>query len=116
MRERLILTSAARTLAETRAPDLLRSRITTLLADPGVAERVRRRLHRAQDAASRNGDMAGTPPCLRASADIARAPTLVRNGHCRQVCRSIDCLCGQYPRALGDAEIAEGRRRQPLAV
>ena len=116
MRQRIILASAARTLAETSATDLLRSRIATLLGDPGVAARVRLRLSRGRDAKAGGGDMAGTPPCLRAGADVTRTPALVGKGRCRLVCRSVDCLCGQYPRSLSAAEIAEGGRRQLMAV
>lgn len=116
MPERLILSSAASSLAETSASDLLRSRIATLLADPGVAERVRRRLGRADGAAPAGDDGAGTPSCLRATAALTRLPVRIGRDHCRTACQSVDCLCGQYPRALSDGEIAAGRQRVLVAV
>ena len=99
---------------DSAATALLRSRIAVLLRDPAVAQRLSRRLARgAEDAAL---DMAGTPPCLRAAGVAPRSPVLVKSGRCRAACRSVDCLCGRYPRSLSDQEIEHGRRLEALAV
>jgi hypothetical protein len=93
--------------------ELLRSRIAILLGDPAVARRASRRLARAAEA--RPVDMAGSPPCLRAAGAVRAAPLLlVKSGRCRSICRSVDCLCGRYPRILTDREIEDGRRLEAL--
>lgn len=91
----------------------LRARIATLLADPGVAERVRLRLARAPALA----DVAGTPPCLRAVLPDREGPSpvLVRAGLCVAACGGIDCLCGRYPPRL-DAREIDRSRLERLAV
>lgn len=95
------------------ATALLRSRIAILLGDPAVARRVGRRLARAAEAQPVH--LAGSPPCLRAGGAGARgAPMLVKSGRCRTICRSVDCLCGRYPRMLTDREIEDGRRLDAL--
>jgi hypothetical protein len=94
--------------------DDLRARIARLLGDPGVAARVRRRLAAAEEAAAR--ERPGTPPCLRAPDGAACLPALVGSDLCRAACRSVDCLCGRYPRRLSEQEIRDGRARAPLAV
>jgi hypothetical protein len=94
--------------------ELLRSRIAILLGDPAVAQRIGRRLARAAEAQPL--DIAGTPPCLRAAGMARAAPVRVKSGHCRTICRSVDCLCGRYPRILTDREIEDGRRLDPLLV
>jgi hypothetical protein len=95
-------------------PEHLRSRIALLLGDPFVAERVRRRIALAEETAAR--ERAGTPPCYRARDDAAFLRTLFGNDRCRTRCRSVDCLCGRYPRALSIEEIDLGRTLEPVAV
>lgn len=92
----------------------LRSRIAILLGDPAVAQRVSRGLARVAEAQS--VDIAGSPPCLRAAGAARGAPVLVKSGRCQTVCRSVDCLCGRYPRILTDREIEDGRRLDALLV
>jgi hypothetical protein len=94
--------------------DRLRARIAILLSDPGVASRVSRRLAPRVEAAVRQ--RAGTPPCLRATNGAGYLPALLGADRCRAVCRSVDCLCGRYPRALSEQEIVDGRLCEPLAV
>jgi len=96
------------------ATEVLRSRIAILLREPAVAQRVGRRLVRAAEASADH--MAGTPPCLRAERATLPAPVLVKSGRCRDICRSVDCLCGRYPRSLSTREIDDGRRLETLAV
>lgn len=95
-------------------PDHLRSRIALLLGDAGVAERVRRRLALAEEVAAR--EQAGTPPCYRARDGALCLRTLFGSDRCRSRCRSVDCLCGRYPRALSIEEIDLGRTLEPVAV
>ena len=90
----------------------LRSRIAILLHDPAVAQRVGRRLARAAEA--QPVDIDGSPPCLRAADAALRLPVRVKGGRCRTICRSVDCLCGRYPRTLSDREIEDGRRLAAL--
>ena len=93
---------------------LLRSRIAILLGDPAVARRVGRGLARRAEAQPM--DIAGSPPCLRAAGEARSAPVLVKSGRCRTICRSLDCLCGSYPRILTAREIEDGRRLDALLV
>lgn len=95
------------------SPDL-RARIAVLLLDPAVAARVRRRLDRAADASG--FDLAGTPPCLRASAPHLPSLLRVKAGQCRAACGSVDCLCGAYPRSLTPEEVSHGPRLEPVSL
>ena len=93
----------------------LRSRIAILLREPAVARRVGRGLARAAEL--QEAALAGTPPCFRAhTAAVASTPVRVQGGRCQPLCRSIDCLCGRFPRHLTELEIANGRRLELLAV
>jgi hypothetical protein len=91
----------------------LRARIRGLLREPAVARRVATGLAQAEEEPVEN--LPGTPPCFRAAAAGAESPVLVKRGRCRAFCRSIDCLCGRYPRSLNERDIAHGRRLEPLA-
>jgi hypothetical protein len=93
------------------AAAFLRLRITVLLNDARVAERVRRRLLRHAEAV----DLPGTPPCLRAADLHPPALRRIKAGQCRTTCRSIDCLCGAYPRRLTPEEVSHGPRLAPVA-
>lgn len=109
-----ILPSSVRIALEAGRSDFLRARIAVLLGDPGVAERVRRRLERSAAKAAITTE--GTPPCFRAVDLRLPAPALIRTGRCRAVCRSVDCLCGSYPRVLSPQEVSDGRQLELLAV
>ena len=93
---------------------VLRSRISVLLPDPRVAERVRRRLPRPADAAA--DDLAGMPLCLRALIPNPPALLRIKAGQCRVACGNIDCLCGAYPRSLTPEEVSHGPRLEPVAL
>jgi hypothetical protein len=88
----------------------LRTRITILLNDPRVAERVRRRLPPPPAAE----DVAGTPPCFRAAFPRPPAPLRIKAGQCRAICGGVDCLCGAYPRSLTPEEVSHGPRLAPV--
>lgn len=115
MRPRADIADPPAPLLRGTAAAMLRARIEMLLRDPAVAQRVGRRLGRNDGPAS-GGDMIGTPPCLRTAGASPRAPLRVKSGCCRGICRSVDCLCGRYPRSLSEQEIGVGRRLEPLAV
>jgi hypothetical protein len=96
---------------EPPAAALLRRRIAILLRDPAVARRVARRLDSVAEATA-----IGTPPCFRAAEATRPSSVVVRIGRCRDHCRSVDCLCGRYPRTLSDREIENGRHLEQMAV
>lgn len=113
MNMRPILSSNALAAAQTDLPEMLRSRIRTLLADPGVADRVSRRL--------RNGGTRNAierPECFSPAAGTVGAgrPAISEEMTCHDMCGSIDCLCGRYPRWLSGKDVRHGPKLEQFAL
>ena len=108
MPDRVILSCSARRDGENDRGALVRSRILSLMSEAWVADRVRRKLE------TRGADRPFLPPdCFSArmpfrtgGAASASPDRLV----CRDVCGSVDCLCGSYPARLSKQDLAHGRR------
>lgn len=92
---------------------MLRTRIRTLMVDPGVADRVRRRLQHVRTR------LPLEPPSCFSPASGAFGPgSLAVSGDmtCHDVCGSVDCLCGRYPRWLSGKEVKNGPKLEQFAL
>lgn len=101
MHHKPFLSTTGRVAADVDAQDMMQTRIRNLLQDPAIAERVRKRLHRAGSeqtstvldslaprAARRRDESGGRSRIMSflEDTDGGVAP-----------CRSLQCLCGRFP-------------------
>lgn len=110
---RLILALSAVRAGESDRTALIRSRIGTLMRDPSVIERVRRRLESATARRS-----AALPASFTARRDRDRPGKVGRLARvtCRESCSSIDCLCGRLPTQLTKQDIENARRPERIGA